>query len=368
MPNLDDVLQEFKDVLPLVGPLPAITAGTTTPTASVNPRDVAAEVIGFDLNPDPSNRTAILEALTRAFPLTTDKTTQKRVVQTTPVRTTAGIKRSYPLVGRMNVAAVALQSLADQAEQFDVRSLGSCDNGCGPEPLVGLIRRTIRELVEDFAGGHNPHAIDSGLVTLCGFDIEPNGFPNNPNALGGYLAQLRDRCHLDLSSVCCGLEGQQGVTGFDTLVGMTSIFARAWLDARTDNRRFFAVNVHEVQHHLFGVVSTLAHLRRKVPAEAWVTAEIPSNPPIPAATLWDWMHRYCSKRALEMLRHGCDGKTAVRDRMRKFHDLVSALICGDDPPCGLRAFHGHEVQALVRDLQCHVQNIIAALSTEESHA
>src|SRR5215212_5938598 len=128
MPEQNDILNDpvIRDAIGLIGPLPALAGGTwpgssaPLPPTVVQPRAVAAEVIGFDFDLDKADRSAVIDALTRAFPVTIDATTKKPVLkQSAPREQLSMYTAAQPFVGNMHVAAVALQTLASHAERLD---------------------------------------------------------------------------------------------------------------------------------------------------------------------------------------------------------------------------------------------------------
>ena len=365
MSDHNDIVNEplIRDAIKLIGPLPAIGGFTSLPAGAVDPRAVAAEVIGFDLNLN--DRNAAIEALTRAFPARFDLEKQKFVITRAPVRDQVSFTRgALPVVGEMAVAVVALRALAEHAGHLDDIAEVCSDAGCDPEALITVIERLIHELVVQFEDGHPiTQAVDSLLLTLAGFDTtDPKKSPVDVSAVDGYLGQLKKRCKIDPSK-SCGIKEEQGVTSFTTLVSLTAIFANAWAAARPTAipSKFFAVNLHEVHQHLFAVVATLDRLRHLVDDRDWVTTEIPTTPPITAAAGWDWMRRYSAVTARELLNLGPEGKYAVSTTMTEFEGLVNALRNDSPTGCGLRAFGDDEVRDVLNDLLCHIGRVKAAL-------
>lgn len=277
-------------------------------------------------------------------------------------------RANWPLVGPTATAAVALQTLVShlpslqQIRPIDPSSVDADEY----ESLIDLIRGAIERLAQQFATGQPvPQEIDATLFTLCGWKRgDASTFPANPNALGGYLDELEERCGLEVAQVR-SIDDEKVYTNFANLVALTGIFARAWEEVHAaGGPDFFLNKIHGLHRDLFGVVAAANELRSLVSPSAWATIDAPTTPPVPSGQLMAWTLRAAGTTALEMLKKGRDGMRGVHEMMKAIRSAWATLRDDGSGANGsgdcTGAFNDEETQEVLSQLVCHLDRVIAA--------
>jgi hypothetical protein len=362
-------------------PLTGLSSSMSYPSV-VNLQAVIAQIFGTQL--DLKNRPALFALLNRVLPAI-DGATTGSITQLPESFSSAQTGRPG-VIGPFAPVFLAAQTLLGNVGLVTaIKPLEECSKRmecCDYQTLVPLIQDVISQLVRELSTPDVPFKarIDVLLSALCGYD-PVNGTPLEINDVRGYLGSLRERCGLDPSNVC-SLSDEQVMTAFSSLVAFTGVIVRLWDAVREkDGGDFLTVGIYALRRNLGALGSSLACLSDLVPRSAWLTSELPTTPRIGAWQLYEWIQRYARTEALQTLRDGGrDGICTIARTMREFATLLAAgfLDQGDSgtgrPPAPAKgdyalvedycsgippAFDTDEVKAVVREMLCNIQRVLA---------
>jgi hypothetical protein len=328
--DLNDLYSsEFARFLGAVGDPPLRGFPVAVPSAPaaglVDAAAVAREVFGTTVQLD--NRDALLDLLQRALPETQDAA-GKTVIANERPSFSAFANGTGPLVGPYATVSVLAQTLASNAAALaSLKSLDSCATDCGDgRSLVGLIRDTIATTVAQLSRPSGPLGaqVEVQLATLTGYEpAQRKTF--DVHTVGGYLGELRNAYRLHLKGASG--EDEQMLTVFQNVVALTNMVAQAWTVARSsDAGDFLGLSIRDLRRNFFAIVASLKHLWTLADPAHWATARLPTDPPMVAIELWQWMYEYVNSQALPMLQSG--GKPSIRHLAKTFKRFAVLLQDG----------------------------------------
>lgn len=345
---------------------PAAAAPATT---VVDPAAVALQVFGVEFSLD--SRDSLIAQLEQKVPVNG--------------QTSSALSgpRGATVVGEFAPAHLTAQILEDHLPLFTgLKPIDSSNPACDYRPLIPLITNAIVAIRTELSKPEPlPDAVDGSLTALCGYN--PDKF--DPMAMtaataGGLLGDARNRCGFSVDiKDSCSAGDETAITSFGNAVALVNIVASTWHKAKTGRgSKGFSAGVYPLLRNLRAIVLDLIRLREHVGSAAWMTSELPgsSGRPVFAWDLYQWIYDYANHGAEQELQlAGKDavcGVASTMTAMKKMIDTTLVLTPAVPPkktpvetPCSAIAasFSTAEVQNLVHDLSCHMQNVITIAGT-----
>jgi hypothetical protein len=334
---------------------------SSTSSTTIDPEAVAEGIFGASI--DLGNRDAVLDLLESVLPLDAGGKVSDSIVQralfasaTSSAMTSSGPFAPFHLT---------VQTLSTNGALLnEIRPLSdvSGTSGCDYKTLLPLIQNTVSELVRQAgaADGPFPGSVNDLLLQLTGYTPGAQRI-FDANTITGFIGELRDRCGIQINNRCSRSD-ERIIASFSSYVALAGAAVRAWDEVqRTGGREYLVVGEWTVRRSFRAITSGLLQLRELVAGDAWVTSVLPTQPPMAAGTLYQWIWQYVNVQAPQILLAGEDGFSSIALTMNAIANALTTgfLSPATKNPCeGVPfEFSSDEVKSVIKSMLCSIQQI-----------
>jgi len=339
----------------------SLQACSSTPATTIDPEAVAEGIFGASI--DLGNRDAVLDLLESVLPLDASGKVSESIVQramfasaTSSAMTSSGPFAPFHLTVQTLSANGALLNEIRPLSDFSPAS------GCDYKTLIPLIQNAVAELVRQAgaADGPFPGSVNDLLLQLTGY-TSARGAGFDVKTITGFIGDLRKRCGIGINNGCSRSD-ERIIASFSSYVALTGAAVRAWDEVqRPGGREFLVVGEWKVRRSLRAITSGLLQLRELVAGDAWLTSVLPTDPPMAAGTLYQWIWEYVNVQAPQILLAGEDGFSSIDLTMNA---IENALTTGFLPSSTGKACEGvpfefgsEEVERVINSMLCSIKQI-----------
>ncbi len=341
----------------------SLPGSSSTSSTTIDPEAVVKDIFGASI--DLEDRDAVLNLLESVLPADVHGTVSDSIVPramfastTTSAMTSSGPFAPFYLTAQTLAANGALLD-----EIKPLSDVSGTTAGCDYKTLIPLIQNAVSQLVGQAGApdGPFPGSVDDLILQLTGY-TPGSGTIFDANTITGFIGELRNRCGIRIDNRCSRSD-EKIIASFSSYVALTGAVVRAWDEVRTTGGCEYLVVAEWTVRRSFGAIASgLRQLREMVPGDAWVTSVLPTQPPMVAGTLYQWIWQYVNVQAPQILLAGEDGFSSIALTLNAISKALTTgfLSPATENPCeGVPfAFGGDEVKCIVKSMLCSIQQVL----------